>query len=101
LGIWRASLIFTGSITALIFLLLFITTLPIVRSRHFNIFYFTHFLSIIAIIIMCLHASTMFYCTSPGLMMWILDWSMRFYELHISLDGSISCLGRGWYRYDF
>lgn len=69
LGVWRASLIFTGSVTAFIMLLIFITTLPAIRSRHFNLFYFTHLLGIVAIIIICLHASTMFYCTSPGLVM--------------------------------
>lgn len=97
LGIWRSSLIFTGSLTALIMLLLFITTLPFIRSRYFNIFYFTHLFSILAVIIVCLHASTMFYCTSPGLTMWLLDWSMRLYELRTSLNGHITALGKGWY----
>jgi hypothetical protein len=97
LGVWRASLIFTGSVTAFIMLLIFITTLPVIRSRHFNLFYFTHLLGIVAIIIICLHASTMFYCTSPGLMMWLLDWLMRLYELWAPLDGNIKALGKGWY----
>ncbi|KAI9809562.1 MAG: hypothetical protein M1827_006797 [Pycnora praestabilis] len=39
----------------------------------------------------------MFYCTAPGLMMWVLDWSMRLYELRTSLDGKILAMGRGWY----
>lgn len=97
LGIWRASLIFTGLATSFIMLLIFITTLPIIRKRHFNIFYFLHLLSIPAIIIICLHASTMFYCTSPGIMMWVLDWLMRLYELWVPLRGQIKCLGKGWY----
>ncbi|KAG0648785.1 Ferric reduction oxidase chloroplastic [Hyphodiscus hymeniophilus] len=86
LGIWRASLIFTGSLTALIMLLIFITTLPTIRNRHFNLFYFTHLLGIVAIIIICLHAS---------LMMWLLDWVMRIYELWAPLDGNIKALGKG------
>jgi hypothetical protein len=97
LGIWRASLIFTGIGTSLIMLLIFVTTLPIIRSRHFNVFYFTHLLGIVAVILVCLHASTMFYCTAPGLMMWLLDWGMRLFELHSPLDGSIHTLGKGWY----
>ncbi|KAE8445704.1 hypothetical protein EG329_012883 [Mollisiaceae sp. DMI_Dod_QoI] len=97
LGIWRASLIFTGMMTAFIMLLIFITTLPIVRLRHFNLFYFTHLLSIAAIIIICLHASTMLYCTVPGLAMWALDWAMRLYELRAPLDGQIKDLGKGWF----
>lgn len=98
LGVWRASLIFTGSVAAFVFLLIFITTLPFIRNRHFNIFYFTHLLGIIAVVIICLHASTMFYCTAPGLSMWLLDWMMRLYELWRPLDGNIVSLGKGWYR---
>lgn len=97
LGVWRASLIFTGSLTTFIMLLLFITTFPAIRSRHFNVFYFTHLLSIAAVVVICLHASTMFYCTAPGLMMWILDWGMRLYELKVPLNGNIIALGKGWY----
>ena len=97
LGVWRASLIFTGISATFIFLLIFITTLPFVRSRHFNLFYFTHLLGIVAIVVICLHASTMFYCTGPGLMMWLLDWLMRLYELRAPLDGNLKSLGKGWY----
>lgn len=97
LGIWRASLAFTGSTATLIMAVLFVTALPLVRQRHFNLFYFTHLLSILMVLIICLHASTMFYCTSPGLAMWILDWGMRLYELRRELPGSIKALSRGWY----
>jgi hypothetical protein len=99
LGVWRASLIFTGIMTSFIMLLIFVTTLPVVRNSYFNIFYFTHLLGIVAIVVICLHASTMFYCTSPGLVMWLLDWVMRLYELWAPLDGSIKALGKGWYWY--
>ncbi|MCJ1402627.1 hypothetical protein MMC11_005847 [Xylographa trunciseda] len=39
----------------------------------------------------------MFYCTAPGLVMWVLDWGMRFYELRKKLDGKVIHLGNGWY----
>ncbi|KAH7327415.1 hypothetical protein BKA65DRAFT_566857 [Rhexocercosporidium sp. MPI-PUGE-AT-0058] len=97
LGIWRASLIFTGLVAAFIMLLIFITTLPSIRSRHFNIFYFTHLLGIVAIVVICLHASTMLYCTAPGLAMWLLDWMMRLYELWAPLDSNITSFGKEWY----
>ena len=97
LGIWRASLIFTGIVAATIMFLIFITTLPFIRNRHFNVFYFTHLLGIVAIVLICLHASTMFYCTAPGLSMWVLDWAMRLYELRAQLEGRIEALGKGWY----
>ena len=99
LGVWRASLIFTGIIATAIFCLMFITTLPRIRGKHFNLFYFTHLLGIVAVIVICLHASTMFYCTAPGLVMWVLDWGMRLYELRKKLDGKVISFGNGWYRY--
>lgn len=97
LGIWRASLIFTGSFAAIIMAVIFFTTLPKVRLKHFNLFYFTHLLSILMVVIICLHASTMFYCTAPGLAMWCLDWGMRLHELRRDLDGKITTIGNGWY----
>ena len=97
LGVWRASLIFTGSLTAIIMLGIFITTLPRIRAKHFNFFYFTHLLSTIMIVIICLHASTMFYCLAPGLAMWCLDWGIRVHELRKVLDGEITTVGNEWY----
>ncbi|KAL8859967.1 MAG: hypothetical protein Q9178_003516 [Gyalolechia marmorata] len=42
LGVWRASLIFTGLFAVIIMLALSVTTLPKIRRKHFNLFYFTH-----------------------------------------------------------
>lgn len=97
LGVWRASLVFTGLITALLMLILLITALPGVRRKHFNLFYFTHLLSIVAVVVVCLHASTMFYCTAPGLAMWLLDWSMRVYELSGKIESELTALSKGWF----
>ena len=99
LGIWRASLIFTGLFTSIIMCMIFVTTLPKIRGKNFNLFYFTHLLSIPAVIIICLHASTMLYCTAPGLAMWLLDWGMRLYELRKTLDSKVISIGNGWYWY--
>ena len=97
LGTWRASLIFTGSVSSLIMLAMFLTSFPIIRRKYFNVFYFTHLLGIIAVIVICLHASTMFYCTIPGFSMWLLDWAMRLFELREKLDSRLNALGNGWY----
>ena len=99
LGYWRASLVFTGLTSACIMLLIFFTSLPYVRLRHFNLFYFTHLLLIVAVVVICLHASTMFYCTLPGILMWLLDWSMRVSELSHKLDGQLKTFGNGWFSY--
>ncbi|KAK4623711.1 hypothetical protein CLAFUW4_05501 [Fulvia fulva] len=95
LGTWRVSLIFTGSAAALIMFLTLCTSFAAVRRKHFNCFYFTHLLAIVAIIMVCLHASTMFYCTLPGLSMWLLDWGMRLSELKESLPARLSNIGNG------
>ena len=97
LGIWRASLVFTGSFAAVVMCAILITTIPKMRAENFNLFYFTHLLTIPMVVIICLHASTMLYCTAPGLAMWVLDWGMRLYELRRVLEGTISSLGNGWY----
>lgn len=97
LGIWRASLVFTGLFTATIMLLIFATTLPQIRKSHFNVFYFTHLLVVVAVIVICLHASTMFYCTAPGLVLWVVDWGMRIYELRTPIDGKVTTIGNGYY----
>lgn len=97
--VWRASLIFTGIITTLIFTAMFLTTFPSIRRKHFNIFYFTHLLAIVAVVVVCLHASTMFYCTAPGLAMWVLDWGMRIYELSGKMDSRLEAIGNGWFWY--
>ena len=97
LAVWRASLIFTGIVSSLIMMAMFLTSFPSVRRKRFNLFYFTHLLGIVAVVITCLHASTMFYCTIPGLSMWLLDWGMRFHELRQKLDSRLAPLGNGWY----
>ena len=97
LGVWRASLVFTGFTAAAIMAAVFVTTFPSVRAKHFNLFYFTHLLVVIMVVIICLHASTMFYCTGPGLAMWFLDWVMRLIELRRVFQGEITTLGKGWY----
>ncbi|USW58985.1 Putative ferric reductase transmembrane component-like domain-containing protein [Septoria linicola] len=97
LGVWKSSLIFTGIVSSLIMVAMLFTSFPVVRRKWFNVFYFTHLFGIVAVIIICLHASTMFYCTIPGLSMWLLDWSMRVFELKEKLDSKLSSLGNGWY----
>ncbi|KAB8356629.1 hypothetical protein FH972_024206 [Carpinus fangiana] len=97
LGIWRASLIFTGFFTAAIMMLIFVTTLPSIRRKHFNLFYFSHLLIIVAVVVICLHASTMFYITSPGLVLWIVDWLMRVFELWQPINSNVTTIGNGYY----
>lgn len=99
LAIWRASLIFTGGAATLLITAMLLTSLPVIRRKYFNIFYFTHLVGLVAIVVVCLHASTMFYCIAPGLSMWLLDWGLRSNELRRKLKSRLKPLGRGWYRF--
>jgi hypothetical protein len=99
LRVWRTSLVFSGVLVAAIIALIAVMTLPVVRRKHFNLFYYTHLLIIPGVIIICLHASTVFYYAAPGLFMWVLDWGMRLYELRRKLDGKVAAVGNGWYWY--
>ena len=100
LGTWRASLIFNGMFSSMIVLAMLLTSFPIVRRKHFNLFYFTHLLGIAVVVIVCLHASTILYSTIPGLSMWLLDWSMRTFELREKPNGCLMALGNGRYKYN-
>lgn len=100
LAIWRASLIFTGGAATLLMTAMLLTSFPVIRRKWFNVFYFTHLVGLLAIVFVCLHASTMFYCIAPGLSMWLLDWGLRSHELGRKLDSRLESLGRGWYRYN-
>lgn len=97
LGVWRASLIFTGSIFLGILFLINATSLVLVRRHFFKVFYYTHTLSLFGAIVICLHSSMMFYCIAPGIFMWMLDYGMRLYELRSSMNARIAPLGKGWY----
>lgn len=92
-------MIFSGGAATLLMTAMLLTSFPVIRRKWFNVFYFTHIIGLAAIIVVCLHASTMFYCIAPGLSMWLLDWGLRSYELRRRLDGQLVLLGRGWYRY--
>jgi hypothetical protein len=98
LGIWRASLIFTGIVSSLIMFAMLLTSFPVMRRKYFNLFYFTHLFGIAAVVIICLHASTMFYCTAPGLTLWLVDWIIRANELRARADAQLTSMGKGWYK---
>ena len=51
LGVGRASLIFSGLLTTTIMELIAVTTVPVVRRKHFGLFYYTHLLIIPGVII--------------------------------------------------
>ncbi len=96
---WRASLLFTGAAAAFTMIIIVATSFPLVRRRFFKVFSYIHTTSIVAVILSCLHSNSVLYCAAPGISMYILDKSMRIWELHSELPGRITPLGKGWYLY--
>lgn len=97
IGVWRATLIFTGTGFAGLLILINLTSIVVIRRKFFKLFYYTHTLSLFGAIAICFHSSMMFYCIAPGIFMWMLDYGMRLYELRSTLNAHITPLGKGWY----
>lgn len=80
--------------------LLCITALPVLRRSNYNLFYFTHIIgAIIIMILVSIHASTNFYFLLPGLVFWISDWIWRVtHHLGTEVEATVENAGNGWYR---
>lgn len=51
------------------------------------------------LVLVCLHASTDFYCIVPGLLLWVYDWIWRLrYSLVHKKEISVQDAGNGWLR---
>lgn len=91
----------TGAIVGIVMIpILVITALPILRRLSCDMFYFMHItLASLAMILLCLHASTNVYCLLPGLFLWVGDWAWRVsHSLYQQLNIRVSHAGGGWYR---
>ncbi|KAM0554805.1 hypothetical protein ACHAPJ_006537 [Fusarium lateritium] len=77
---WFSTTYYVGIAAILPVLAILITSLPWIRKRHYNLFYFSHvLLGALVLIASCLHASTNFYLLLPGLSLWIVDWIRRLF----------------------
>ncbi|KAF4950144.1 hypothetical protein FSARC_13287 [Fusarium sarcochroum] len=77
---WFSITYYVGIAAILPVLVMLITSLPWIRRRHYNLFYFSHvILGALVLIASCLHASTNFYLLLPGLFLWIIDWFRRLF----------------------
>ncbi|KAF2222765.1 ferric reductase like transmembrane component-domain-containing protein [Elsinoe ampelina] len=97
-GPYSMSVLASGMLSFVIFVAIIITSLPVARRKRYNVFYITHGLSILFFIFTCMHASTDFYMLLPGLVLWILDWSLRIKGLSTNVDAQLQAEGNGWYR---
>lgn len=77
---WYTNTTYTGA-AALIFLIIIVcTALPCVRRRWYNVFYYCHIITSIAIFAAAImHASTDLYLLLPGLLLWVFDWGRRLF----------------------
>ena len=90
-------------IAFLAMLVILITSLPLLRRRSYNTFYYCHvILSALVFILLSWHASTDFYFLLPGLLLWIGDWAWRLLRgmggLRKTVTGKLENAGEGWYR---
>ncbi|RBR25384.1 uncharacterized protein FIESC28_01821 [Fusarium coffeatum] len=80
LGGWFSLTYYVGIAAILPVLIILVTSMPWIRRRHYNLFYFSHvILGTLTIVASCLHASTNFYLLLPGLLLWIADWIRRLF----------------------
>ncbi|KAI9148388.1 ferric reductase [Paramyrothecium foliicola] len=77
---WFTQTTYVGIAAVLPVFVILITSIPWIRRRHYNLFYFSHvILGILILVGSCIHASTNFYLLLPGLLLWIADWIRRLF----------------------
>ncbi|KAM5574160.1 ferric reduction oxidase 7, chloroplastic-like [Rosa sericea] len=86
-----------GSISLSVGLLMWITTLPPVRKRNFELFLYTHQLYIILVVFLALHIGYLVFPTAAGpIFIFVLDRFLRFCQSRKSVDIiSAKCLPCG------
>ncbi|KND05203.1 uncharacterized protein SPPG_00862 [Spizellomyces punctatus DAOM BR117] len=66
-----------GNASYLFLIPVILTSLSYVRRKHFNLFYFTHFVVFVSLFFAYLHAPSAFYYTITGLGMYMIDLMFR------------------------
>ncbi|KAI1340443.1 hypothetical protein F5Y15DRAFT_39706 [Xylariaceae sp. FL0016] len=105
-GVYYLACLPTGMLSFMGMLLLVATSLPAVRRKSYNLFYYTHVGGSASVFfLVSLHASTNFYFLLPGLVLWILDWAVRVLGRGGDRKGwrrevtaMLHDAGNGWYR---
>lgn len=101
---WYYATLPTGMFGFLLMVLIIITSLPVLRRKSYNVFYYVHVISSFWVFVaLSVHASTDFYFLLPGLVLWIVDWGWRLFRgtgggLGKTVVGTLENAGQGWYR---
>lgn len=88
----------------LLMVLIIITSLPALRRRSYNTFYYVHIICSFGVFLtLSVHASTDFYFLLPGLLLWVADWGWRLFRgerggLARTVVAKLENAGEGWYR---
>ncbi|KAL1901611.1 hypothetical protein Cpir12675_000301 [Ceratocystis pirilliformis] len=94
----------TGIATLAFMIVLMLTALSFVRRRFYEVFCYFHIVTSVCIFFgACVHASTDYYLFLPGLLLWVVDWGLRFFAgetncLNTKLNVTGEDAGNGWYR---
>lgn len=95
---YYASVLGSGMVSLVIFIFIIVTSLPKLRRKSYNTFYYTHLFSILFFILTCLHASTDFYMLLLGLSLWVMDWAIRLRGLGLTVDAKLQREENDWFR---
>ncbi|TKA62935.1 hypothetical protein B0A55_12313 [Friedmanniomyces simplex] len=90
----------TGVFSFALTLVVTVTSLPALRRKNFNTFYFIHVIFVAIILILtCIHASTNFYFLLPGVLLWVADWVWRVRNSLVTrTEAVVENAGNGWVR---
>ena len=103
LGYYYSVSLFTGTVSFLLMVAIVVSSIPALRRKAYNTFYYLHILlSSLIFIGTGVHSSTNFYFMLPGLFLWMVDWAWRLFRgdsgLAKRVDGNLEDAGYGWYR---
>ncbi|KAK0589937.1 hypothetical protein LWI29_020409 [Acer saccharum] len=86
-----------GLITLATGLLIWVTSVPLVRKHYFEVFYYTHHLYIIFVIFLAMHVSVIFFSIVAGsIFLFMLDRLLRFCQSRNTVDVvSATCFPSG------
>ena len=83
-----------GTIASLLFILCGFLSIPIIRKRYFEIFYYSHrILSLLIIIASSLHYMSFFYYILPSMILYIIDLATRIYYTNTSIYSKLQNIG--------
>ncbi|KAK5113377.1 hypothetical protein LTR62_003477 [Meristemomyces frigidus] len=102
-GPWSRAVLGTGLVSLILMVGILVTSLPALRRRAYNMFYYVHVIfGSIVFIAVCCHATTNFYFLLPGLLLWTNDLRWRFFggDTGVSKEATATLASAGgeWYR---